>query len=838
MGASTGLISYLYEKLYGKTLDPKDANVAEDIKRIKNLPDEEKLRLMDNAFETVGGGLGALAGGGTPASLAGAGAGAVLGRSASRLTGKAFGLKEQPRTAGEEATEIGTTFATNAIGEGVGRAIPAAVALLPKKIKQLPLRAIGAPKATVDAVRESTATTAIKNKLRELSEQTPEAKTLSTLADKYGVELNWGQRSGQPWLQAIEVSLDRNPFTTGKVRAFRKKQYNQYEGQINNYLESLHKGEISLEDFARMTEGTFSDLQRQFNQRVGAGAQAASKQLNPAAVSDVEAGVGLRTGIDRNEAAVAKWAEREYGGIRKKYGMHQINMMPLGRQAQEILRDVPPGQLQNIMPPSAMSIIRSANVKPSLEDIPLVEMEAARMNGWPTPTREKTPPLVSMTQAMKIISDLRQRAAKMTSPDMRPYQRNMYQLADAVTASMEESLGQVPGAEKAVANLKSVNAQYRQHMEKLRAPLSPGKPGSTAAPIIANTNVPEQIPAQVAASPTMLRQTGEAVTPGMAGGPTNAVDPMQLLRRNRFDATTRAATITDPATGYNRLSPTRMSQEMPDPDMVQALYGRQAPQVSGLMKPGLVAREQLLYNSPLAKTRDSATSVFNTAFPKKGFGGNLDNTMAVFNEAGQVPQAKRAFGQELFTRSETPVPSVDDVRRVNPRTLEKKAGEYGETVPRVLGPTAPKRIQEFVDIGKGITGAEQQYGNPSGTGRFMQLMKVIGDVTSLDNLNNPVKNIGNVVGHAKAAMLTADRFTDPARHKWAFDPPEKLIGMGGAPSGTVGRVGLSLSGNYKPSSMPREDDLGPEVGEDSLGPVVENEDDLGPIVSTPVRKPK
>lgn len=803
MGMTAGPLIWLLEKMNGRKFDAKDMDLQQDLARLKALPDAEKIRLIDQFTEMGGGALGAVAGGGL-ASIPAAGAGAVLAKNLGRGAASLAGLRQTPTTAGEEVIEQAKTFGLNAGGEALGRAVPLAYNALPKAVKQLPLRAAAAAPAVVDSVQPSNVAGVARNAIRKIAEQTPEAKVLSELAKKHGVQLDFGQASGQPIIQLMGLTMARSPFSTNKIMKARQAQYKQYEDSIGKFLDSYHKGEISLEDFARMADSTISNAQKQFNQRVGAGTAAAAKQLNPTPVSDVEAGVGLRAGADANVDAVREWSRKAYGDIDAKYGNAQVDMTPLGRKAMDILQGMPPEQLQSIFPQSAVRLLKSAHVTPSIEDIPLADRMFAEMNNLPTPTGEKTPPVINLRQAMKVRSELLARASKMTGPTEKPYQRQAYQLADAVNEAMEESLAATPGAEDVYGKVRAVNDQYRQYMEKLRAPLGPGKPGSTAAPLILGENIPERLPAQVSASPTMMQQTSAAVRPGMVPGSTNAVDPTQLLRRNRFDSIVDKATIVDPATGYSRVSPTRFADALPEPGTAQALFGPQLTVVSGIGKPKLVAREQLLYNSPLAKNRDSAESVFNAAFPKRSFGGNVDDTLQLFKEAGKLPEAQRAFGQQLFAKSETQIPSIGDDRYTNPRTLEKNLFNYGETVPRVMGPQAPAALNEYVDLGKGLTEAEHRFGNPSGTGRMMHIMSTVQDMLPTpSNIRN--KTAADVFMKARASMVGADRFTDPAKYSTLLDPPEKILGLGAyAGGGHAGRLAAQLP--------PKAESVTPEFG--------------------------
>lgn len=781
--------------------DPSMSTYTDDIvRRWPTMTDEEKLQYIDQYMEMAGGTAGAMLGSGV-ASIPAAGLGALVANKAGRLGANLAGLKEKPTTVGEGVIDAGKTFAWNAGGEAFGRALPLAFNALPKAVKQLPLRVLGAPASMIDAVQPSNVAGLVRNKWRSMFPQTPEGKILEGLAAKHGVtDLDYGQASGQPTIQMLGLTLARSPFGTKQISKSHQAQYKQYEQSLQNLLDSYHQGSVSLEDFARMADSTMANAKQAFNTRVSTSAASAGKQLNPTTVSNVEAGVGLKAGAEANEQAVRDWASKAYGDIDSKYGDVQIDITPLGRKSMEIMRGLPLDQLEGIFPPKAIKLLKSTRVIPSSEEVPLVERMYAEMNNLPTPMGQKTPPLINLRQAREARSELLERAAALKGDEAAKYRRQVYQLADAVDRSMEEALAATPGAEKVYGKLKSVNDQYRQFMERLRAPRSPGKPGSTAAPLILGENIPEYLPAQVTASPTMTQQTVAAVKPGMAGS-TNAVDPTQLLRRNRFDSIVDKATVVDPATGYSRISPTRFADALPERGTAEALFGPQLPDVAGIGKPKLVKREQLLYNSPLAKERGSANAVFQAAFPERSFGGNVDETLQLFREAGNLPQAQRAYGQQLLSKSETPMKSIGDSRYTNPRNLEVTLERQGETVPRVLGQDAPDKLKELVDLGKGLTESEFLFGNPSGTARMVQHINMLNDVITPANLVKPWNHIGKVVAHGKAFAFGADRFTDPSKYSTLLDPPEKILGLGAySGGGHAGRMAAQLPPKAEPET--------------------------------------
>lgn len=803
-----------------------DVSKPQDVEKFKKLSDAEKIAVMDQVAEMIGGTAGSFAGSGL-ASIPAAGAGAVIGRNlVSRPLAKAFGLKETPRTAGEEVIDTAKVFGLNAAGEGIGRAVPAVF-----KVGK----------------------TAIKNAVKKSVKPTAAADALKVLADQYGITLNLGQRSGKPLVQSIETALDRFPVTTEAIRNARKAQYGQYQSAINGWLDQLHNGKINTEEFARLAGDTMKQLQTKFNTRVAEGAGKAAVQLAPGPVSNLEAGQALRTGLESNADTVSKWANKAYGDIRAKHGSAPIDVTKLGESASELLGEIPEGQLQNIFPPRAMRLLNAANVKPTAEvvtqSIPSIYDDIAKaqsgvmyshlneaqkasvrkmaeMGGevFQLPSPVVTPassPTITMAEAMQTRSELLRRASKTTDKNE---QRYLYTLADSINDSMESSLANVPGAEKAYQKLQGLNSQYRGFMEQLRPPQGKGRAGSVAAATIIDHPIPEQLPPLLSSTETLIDQTRSAVSPKTTKGIGGAgPEPMQDLRRNRFDSMINRATVTDPTTGFNRISPTRFAESLPPPPAREGLYGQQLPDVSGIGKPKLVAREQLLFNSPLPRAlaaEGNAMNTYNAAFPRHGFGDQVGDTISLFNEVGRAPQAKRGFAEGLIEQSQRRNPTISDEEILSPRVLETTTRKYGETAPRVLG-SDMQGLTDITELGKGITQAEQRLGNPSGTARVTE------NLSFGKRLLTP-KELPYALKDAALAMYGANRFSNPKSYEWMFEKPEKLMqGFGSPVSGTLGRMALPS----RPEPAPKDDQFGPIVNDDQFGPVVEDPDDeFGPIV--------
>jgi hypothetical protein len=779
----------------------------EQMLEIKALPDAEKIRLMDNLFEMAGGSVGALAGQGLM-SVPAAGAGAVAGRNLlSRPLARAMGLKEPEQSVGEELESTGKTFSLGAAGEGAGKMVGAGIKALPQKVRQLPLRLMGANKATISAVPESTITTTAKNAVRKFSAQTPEAKILEGLAQKYNIPLDWGQRSGNPVIQSLGVAMKRMPGSAKKMADFNKGQFSQYQNAINGWMDQIHKSEITIDDFAALAENTLGRLRNELNTKVSTTAAATGKALSPQRVSDVEAGMGLQKGHASNLEAVSRWADGAYGRLRSQYGDAAIDITPLNARANALKEEIPDLPLKNIFPAQAMKIIDAAAAGAAnpgdalLNDIaksqtgklfahldqPQQETVRKMAASMGAPVAQQAP-TISFAEAMNARSTLLKRAAVVPDPAERRY---MLDLADGINEAVEQSMSSTPAA----GELKRVNTKYRQFMEKLRPP-SPNREGNVAAEVIgSNRTLPEQLPGQMTGSPSLVEKTVQATSPSTSGA--TFADPIPGLRRNRFDSMVDDATITDPATGSSRISPQRFSEKLPDRSISTPLYGSQLPSVESVGSPSFVASEQRVYGSPLSKAVDagqSADRVYGAAFPKRGFGGNVEDTMRLFEEVGARPQAERGFAEGMLTRSETQMPTIGDIRATNPRTLERNLDAYGDTTEQALGPHKVGELRAISDLGKGITHAESQLGNPSGTSRVSYAMNLIPRV---------LKEPGTVYGEVKGAMLGAEKFTKPP--DWAFKPPQKVDYQMKSALPGIAMQGVSRLPQSSPAVQPEED---------------------------------
>ena len=446
----------------------------------KNLSDDEKQGLLDAIFETTGGTLGAVAGGGpTPTGILGAGAGSVAGRSAARQTGRAMGIKQKPTTVAQELDATALTAVTGAAGEGFGRAIPI----------------IGR---------------AVKAGGRIPFQPTAEAKLLQQLADKYGVPLNLGQATGKNWLKSIEIGLHRNPIASDTVRAMREKQYHTWETALNDWLDKLHSGEVSQEEFARAAESTFKTLRNQFNQDIETTAKNVAKTLHPTPVGKAEAGIALKQGHEANLNRVRAWAKDAYGNHEQQYGDTPIDLEPWAAKAREMLAPIPQGERAKFFPQKALDYLQASASTAANEFI-----DAG--GGKLIPKA----PTVSLSELLAMRSELLD-ASRRLNPDGNQFEiRALHEMIDGATEALEKGLTANPKAgPAALAELKKINAHYRDFMEKLRPPAVPGKPGNPAVRLLRGKagEIPENLPGQLTASPTMTQQTITAASPKTTAG--------------------------------------------------------------------------------------------------------------------------------------------------------------------------------------------------------------------------------------------------------------------------------------------------------------------------------
>jgi len=780
-------------------------------KQLQSLTDEEKQSFLDTLGEIVGGTLGGTAGfamggaaggiGAIPGSMVGAGGGAALGRIAARSAGPMMGLQVPPESPSRMAMETTKSALGASAGEGVGRTIPLGF----KGAKNW-----------------------IGEKVYSYFKPTAEALELAKLADKYDIPLNLAQRSGRPWLQQVEIALDRSPFTIGQIRKFRQGQYTKWENAISGWLDKYRRGEVSPEEFARVAEDAFASLRSDFNAKLAGEAKTVAKGLHPVPVSAIEAAEGLKAGRQSNIRAVKDWATQTYGAIRKKIGDVPVDLSSLpaltekigpearalfDQQAQmyiEAAEAAPKGLLEGTLKTMGAKSLEEVKQKLSPEAYASIVDRLTQEGALGSKIE------MPLSKALEMRTSLIENVSRLTDRSHAMDVRAVHSVLDGINQSIESSVKAAadaasdPVQKKLLSDsfleLKKTNAQYRSFMEKLYPPRSEGGKGNIAAGILrSEKRIPESLPPQIVKSPTLTAGAEAAASPetvlNIAPSAVQRASPMGPLRRSIFDESVEASRIANPATGESRISPTKMGLNLPPAS--PELYRSSLPAVEGLGRTGLVAREQLLYSSPFAKAVEAgrgAGSVMSAAFPRKA-PERAGVTLGILGETGQADIGRRAFLEDLINRSRTQEKTIGDIRYLNPRTLERNLAGYGETIPEVIGPGGVDEAGNLIEAGKGITAAEHLLGNVSGTARAGEAIR------NLRMLANPLE-WGKAAKEAAATMWGAGKFVDPEfAAKRVLPPTLTPITPGGATSGLVGRSIIRPDMLTQPSiATPKDED--------------------------------
>jgi hypothetical protein len=191
------------------------------------LSDDQKQAVLDSAGEFVGGTAGAMAGGGTPLSIPAAGAGAVAGRSAAKLGGKALGLKPTPKTGMEELKDTAATFASNAGGEAIGAGMAFAKPIAKRILK-------GIVKPDADVVR---------------------------LGREAGVALTPGMVSQRPTVKFAETVLENTPGAMGTIRGKTNEAIKGTEAQLRTIPKKLHPEPVERTEAGQALQNALDENQ-------------------------------------------------------------------------------------------------------------------------------------------------------------------------------------------------------------------------------------------------------------------------------------------------------------------------------------------------------------------------------------------------------------------------------------------------------------------------------------------------------------------------------------------------------------------------------------------------
>lgn len=775
------------------------------------MSDAEKIAMLESSGELAGGTVGALAGGPTPMAIPGAGAGAVAGKNIANMVGRAAGLQQPKRTAGEEAVEQAKTFGVNAAGEGVGRA------------------ALPALKAAKQGAT---------NMVRKALQPDAERQVLVDLADKYNIPLNIAQRSGNTILAKFQGAIERLPFSSSVMRKAYREQYGKWLEGMNSVLDQVHKGAVTQEQFAELAEQGIKSLRGELNKTTTEAVERAAAQLHPVAVSKQTAGLAAKEKLGENQNTVRAWAKKAYGAIRDEGKGVEVDLTPMSEQAQEVLQTFPDMPLRNsVFDQSSMGKLRSAAsiasngaeaetldalaksmgadsfsaLNPKLQE--MVRMQAAG---------EAKPTAVTLEQALNTRSRLLNLARGMNDSASAEKKRAIYSLIDGLDSSLEQSLGRTPETAALHQKLKDANAVYRSKMEALRPPQTYGKPGNEAAGRIAQTDLPENIPAQLAQSPTLAHGSQKALSNEIVSdiGKPSGPPALPMLRRSIVDDAAQRSMV-DTGSGEMRMSPTRIAESMkqyggnlfgaPLPPPLRLNSPSAAVQPHGAawqppqLLPDLAKQEGRLYGSPVARAIDSGSSnrAMDAMFPA-GAPKTARASLDLMQEAGIRPQAQRAFGDSLLDRAKTESRALGDERFVNPRTLDRFQEDMRDTIPAVLGDDVADQFSKLNKVGRAIT--LDEVFNTSGTAQALEALQAAKGIPSA--MAAGALALGKYAAETTGIpYMTAKAFTDPNLARRLTLPLKPInLKLGGPAQGAIGRI-LGTSQREQPQPKSQNESL-------------------------------
>jgi hypothetical protein len=197
------------------------------------LDDSQKLEAIETLGEFAGGTVGAVAGGGTPASIPAAGGGAIAGKGIARGVGRAMGLKPKPSSVRDELIDTAKTFALNAGGETVGLG-----AALFKPLMKRGLQ------------------TAIKADPH-----------IAQLAESAGVALTPGMLSQRPLVRQAEAVLENTPGGMGTIRAKTNEAVKATEANLRKIPEKLHPTPVDRPEAAETLRSQLKANQQAVHER-------------------------------------------------------------------------------------------------------------------------------------------------------------------------------------------------------------------------------------------------------------------------------------------------------------------------------------------------------------------------------------------------------------------------------------------------------------------------------------------------------------------------------------------------------------------------------------------
>lgn len=483
-----------------------------------NLTDEQKQSALDRLGELAGGTAGGAAGEGL-LSIPGAAAGAVAGKNIARLAGKAAGLKQKPETTKEVLADIGETAALNAVGEGAGRFLPSAAKAVGSRIAK---RIINPNPETV------------------------------RLAQEAGAELTPGMMSTGAMPKYVERTLEKLPGGTQDIRNATQKAAAAYEGRVRSIANTLH----------------------------------------PTPVSDQEAGEAAVNALTANRQAARDYFEPKYAEISSMVGNEPvIDLGQLRTNAQQLLQSLPQGAESAFPKPTLAKLRQLAGIGNDYEkalDSATQALGGTSFSAVTEPGQRAaierfvrsqgiTPDASKVTfeEAKNLRTQLLEAQRALTSQSAAIDRRAIPSLAEGIDQSIDNSLSQTNA--DALSKWRDVNSQFKEYRRRLYGPTKPGKPGNPIASKIERADQPEKVLPAATQNATAVQQTRNAVSPESvhafgAESPTFDSDPMNIIRRNRFDNIIDKSSFDNKYLSNERhVSPLRLSKEADKPGASELL---------------------------------------------------------------------------------------------------------------------------------------------------------------------------------------------------------------------------------------------------------------------------
>lgn len=775
---------------------------------------DERKNLRDMTYETVGGIAGGAIGSalGPLGSIAGSGLGSAAGRGMSMVEDQIEYGERPGQTAQDKMKEVGESALWGAMGESVGRILPVAV--------------------------RGTA-----NLAKKAFSQTPEAKVLSQLADKYGIPLNLAERSGKTWLRLAEVGLDRLPFATNTIRKARRAQYKAWTDAVNGVLDEVHKGNVTPDEFAVKAEAAFADLRSAFNQTVDekVAKTAATIRANPA--TKTEAGRALQNARQQNLDELRAWAKKEYGQIERQFGDVKVPVLSLS----EGLQEISPAAESMFSPKARQAIATARNLAakenpkytaalqetadavglgsieelqqqvPALYQKEVERLLAAGIN--PTEGSGTLPYAQAAELRTQILGSISRLSAQPNSADVRALYGLLDNLNTATEAGFEAAAKTATGDAQAVLldaskRIKQTNATYRGEMRRLNPPRGAKDEGNIAAGVLNDTRInPDTIQDQIVNSPTMIEGAARATSP----------EAMSALERSKFDELVRGATVENPADATQRVSPSSFRANIRKYLPMTKLFGVKAPDVAGIGASDLAGRELSLYKGQLPKAVDAGggEAIISTAFPPRS-PKRVERSLGLFEEAGIKPEAQRAYLDRVLEGSHKGDPTLGSDKYISAEKFGEAMQKTGNTFSDVVGTDVAGKLEDLSEVGKTMRSAEKEFGNPSGTARAQQVLEAATTIGT--GLIRP-DLLPAVIGGGAMANMTARAFTNPAIVKGLTSGTRPLLPM--LRRGPTSAAGRMIGQTSTQALRPRESFFGVSMPQDV--PDAELDKDLIPI---------